>query len=92
MIIRLPNAKHPLDTERLTWDWNDKLEVGESISTYSITLPAALSVSGQATANGVVQGFVSGGDAEMEYIVTCEITTSAGRIINRSVILVVDNV
>lgn len=67
-------------------DWSGWLDEGETIASQTVVAaPAGLTI-GQATqANGIVSWRVSGGTLGTDYIATCRITTSLGRIEERSV-------
>lgn len=50
-----------------------------------VAVPAGLTIAEVNAANGVVSWRVSGGTVGQEYIATCRITTSAGRVLELSV-------
>lgn len=68
-------------------DWTDELDEGETISGQPsvVAVPAGLTIGGVNAANGIVSWRVSGGTAGQDYIVTCRITTSTGRVLELSV-------
>lgn len=67
-------------------DWSDELDDGETISAQSVVpAPAGLTIAAVNAANGIVSWRVSGGSVGQEYIVTCRITTSSGRVLELSV-------
>lgn len=68
-------------------DCTDELDDGETIAGQPsvVALPAGLTVAAVNATNGIVTWRVSGGTAGQEYIVTCRITTSTGRVLKLSV-------
>lgn len=89
--LRWP-AKDPADHLDFSIDWSDQLAIGaapDTISTVVWTVPAGLTAGVQSHAAGVATTWLSGGAAGTEYVVTCRITTAAGRIIERSARLAV---
>lgn len=67
-------------------DWGDWLDEGETITEVPTVVPspAGLTIADIDEVLGLVTWRVSGGDLGQDYIVTCRITTSAGRIDERS--------
>ncbi len=66
---------------------SDWLAGGESITDHDVTVaPAGLTVDSSAIVNGgtAVQVWLSGGVAGQRYTVACKVTTSAGRIDERT--------
>jgi hypothetical protein len=68
-------------------DWTAWLDAGETITAETVTssAPAVLVIDQVAEAGGVISWRVAGGLARVTYIVTVSVTTSAGRIDQRSV-------
>lgn len=68
-------------------DWSTWLDDGETIAGQPsvVASPAGLTISAVSQANGIVSWRVSGGTLGQDYIATCRITTSLGRIDERSV-------
>ena len=65
-----------------TSDW---LATGETITDYTITADAGITVNSSAEDAGVVTVWLSGGTAGINYKVACLITTSAGRTDERTI-------
>ncbi len=96
VFVQDPQAK--LDYQ---WDWFNPapgqtvgwLAVGETISTFTVAaLPADLVIGNGTTggpapsqASGKVTAWLSGGVAGTRYAITCHITTSAGRVDDRTI-------
>jgi hypothetical protein len=83
--------KDPQATLRHSISWADWLQNGETITAQSMTSPAGITVDQVAQATGAVSYRISGGAAGTDYVVTCQITTSQGRIDERSVLYRVRN-
>jgi hypothetical protein len=67
-------------------NWTDELDEGESIVAQTVVAaPAGLVIGAVTQANGIVSWRVSGGTLGQDYIVTCRITTSLGRVLELSV-------
>jgi hypothetical protein len=82
-------TKDPQATLRHGVNWADPqapwLQNGETITAQSITATVGITVDQVTQANGVVSYRISGGTAGADYVVTCQITTSQGRIDERSI-------
>lgn len=78
--------KDPQATLRHSIDWSGWLQEGETITAQSVTAPTGITADQVAQADGVVSYRVSGGRAGKDYVVTCQITTSQGRIDQRSML------
>lgn len=90
-LLRWP-AKDPADNLDFSIDWTDQLALPttpDTISAVVWTVPAGLTAGNQSHASGIATTWLSGGTAGTEYVVTCRITTAAGRIIERSARLAV---
>ena len=67
-------------------DWTSWLDEGETIASQTVVAtPAGLTIAAVAQANGIVSWRVSGGTLGQDYIATCRVTTSIGRVDERSV-------
>lgn len=67
-------------------DWTNWLDAGETISAQSVVVaPAGLTIGQVMQADGIVSWRVSGGTLGQDYIATCRVTTSIGRVDERSV-------
>jgi hypothetical protein len=76
------------------WDWraltngtgsSDWLADGETISSYTVTVPSGITLDSDSEADGAVTAWLSGGVAGEDYDVTCSIVTSAGREDDRTI-------
>jgi methylglyoxal synthase len=83
--------KDPQATLRHGINWGDWLQDGETITAQSMTAPTGITADQVTQATGVVSYRISGGTAGTDYVVTCQITTSQGRIDERSVLYRVRN-
>ena len=88
-MIKDPDAK--LD---FGFDWKpathgkdepDWLEADETIASYVITVPAGLTKVSDTQADGIVTVWLSGGTVDEWYKVACKITTSKGRVEERTI-------
>ena len=64
------------------------LETDETIISYVITVPtvpSGIAFDGSSESNGIVTVWLSGGTAGINYKVACKITTSKGRIDERTI-------
>lgn len=68
-------------------DWSQWLADGETIASYNITVESGITLSSDSENDGVVTVWLTGGTAGRRYDVTCQITTSEGRIDERSFVL-----
>ena len=80
IFVKDPNAN--LDFQ---WDWSDWLEVGETISSYVLTVPAGLTLGTNSNTSSTVTAFLSGGTVDTGYQVQCRITTNQSRTDDRSI-------
>ena len=60
-------------------DWSEWLQSGETISSYTVTVPTGLTKDSDSSASGVITVWLSGGTAGTVYSVEVKITTSLGR-------------
>lgn len=70
------------------FDWRDWLEDGaqpETITDYEITVPDEMTLDRSTEAGGIVSVWLSGGLGGKTYRVECKITTSKGRVDERSI-------
>ncbi|WP_020135016.1 hypothetical protein [Streptomyces sp. 351MFTsu5.1] len=75
-------TKDPVDLLPYTWDWGDWLtEVGDTISSATVTVPEGLTADGAATFDETsVTQRIAGGTVDETYTVSCQITTAGGLI------------
>lgn len=71
------------------FDWTAWLEAGETIATSTWTADEGITVGDSAIGTGTTKVWLSGGTDGTEYLVTNEITTSAGRTDDRSIRVIV---
>lgn len=83
-MIKDPDAK--LD---FGFNWRDPLspwlEDDETISSYTLTIPTGLTKVSDSKSDGLVTVWLSGGTDKTWYNVSCRITTSKGRIDERTI-------
>lgn len=84
--VKDPGAK--LD---YTFDWSQYLADGETIQSQTVTVPNGLTESLVSANDTAVTVWVEGGTADTDYDVVCQVTTSAGRIDERTIIIQVRN-
>lgn len=88
-------TKDPEAVLDYTFDWkplthgvagatSDWLATGETISSYTVTVPTGITKDSDSQASGVVTVWLSGGTAGTTYRVECKIVTNAGRTDERS--------
>ena len=78
--------KDPQASLRHSIDWSPWLESGETITAQTVTAPDGITTDQVTQADGVVSYRISGGTAGGDYKITCQITTSTGRVDQRSVL------
>jgi hypothetical protein len=77
--------KDPDATLDWVWDWNEWLDEGETITNSQFFTTVGLVISQQANTSKTATVWLSGGTAGQVYQVTNRITTSTGRIDDRSI-------
>ena len=93
MSLTLQNPlKDPSAVLDYVFDWSDWLATGETISSYVITVPTGITLEtdspyAQSESGGVITYWLTGGTSGSRYRVSCKITTNAGRIDERSMII-----
>ena len=83
--------KDPDATLDYVFDWTDWLADGETIASHDIDTPTGITNEQDSELNGLITVWLSGGTAGSEYVVGCEITTSVGRVDERSIRLKVED-
>jgi hypothetical protein len=81
--------KDPHATLDYTVDWSDWLAAGETLASVTWTVPAGLTQADAAQTATQAQIWLTGGTAGASYTVACRVTTSAGRIDERSMLIAV---
>lgn len=76
--------KDPSAVLDYTLDWSAWLQAGETISSSTWTVPAGLTKNSESGNGETSTVWLSGGTAGADYVVTCEVTTSEGRVDQRS--------
>jgi len=85
MWSRVQDPKDHLD---YVFNWSPWLQDGgETIESYVITAETGITVGEKAECGGKVTVWLSGGTAGANYMVSCRITTSVGRIAERSMLI-----
>lgn len=84
-------AKDPQATLDYVFDFDKYLEADDSISAHAFTVPAGLTKVTDSHASRLATVWISGGTAGTAYQVTCQITTSGGRIDERTITIGVQN-
>ena len=71
------------------FDWSDWLDSGasETISSRTVTVESGLTKDSDSESDGIVTVWLSGGTAGEQYKVECEITTSATRTDERTIVV-----
>lgn len=71
-----------------SFDWSAYLApLNDTITAHLVTMPAGLTKESEIEIDGVVTAWIAGGKAGNTYPVRCRITTAAGRIDERTVML-----
>lgn len=71
-----------------SWDWSAWLTAeADTLSTYTVTVPAGLTLDSDSETGGVVTAWISGGTAGTSYEVLCEIVTAGARTDQRTMTL-----
>ena len=68
-----------------TWDWSDWLPSGDTIASYTFTVPAGITKDSDSNTTTAVTAWMSGGTAGLSYDVVCHIVTTAGREDDRTI-------
>ena len=86
MSLKLQNPlKDPSAVLDYVFDWTGWLATGETITDYTITADTGITVGSSTELDGKVTVWLSGGTAGINYKVACKITTSKGRIDERTI-------
>jgi len=76
--------KDPSSILDYAFDWSDWLASGETIASVSWTVPAGISAEDYDETETLTTVWLSGGTADTDYNIACKITTSAGRVDERT--------
>lgn len=78
--------KDPQAVLNYDWDWRPWLAPDDTLTDATFTAPPGLTIqSSSFLTGGVATVWLADGEPRTDYVVTCEITTAAGLIDNRSV-------
>ena len=92
MSLKLQNPlKDPSAVLDYVFDWTEWLATVETITDHTITADTGITVDSSTESDGKVIVWLSGGEAGKWYKVACKITTSAGRIDERTLHIRVEN-
>lgn len=70
------------------WDWTAWLaDISDTIASHVITVDTGITADSSAVISGTVAAFIAGGTVGTTYRASCRITTTAGRIDERSIFL-----
>lgn len=96
-MLKSTQIKDPHERDTWTWDWSLRLASGETIATAQIHAVAAAAddtsplvvessaiTAGTAGAGTAVTAWVSGGTAGAAYGATCHVTTTTGRVLEKT--------
>ena len=72
-------------------DWADWLATGDTISASTWTVPSGITKESDTHGDDTATIWISGGTARTDYTLTNKVTTAAGRIDERSIIIRVRN-
>lgn len=86
MALKWP-AKDPNAKKDFGLDWSDFLTTGETITLSTWEVPTGLTKHDDSISSAVCLVWISGGTAGQNYTITNSITTSGGRIDERSITL-----
>lgn len=92
--LRYAEGKDPSDVWDYSLDFTDAMaKAGDTLASVSVTAsPSTITVgSTSTTPAGMATVRLSGGTAAVDYTITYRATTAAGRVIERSVMLLVRN-
>lgn len=92
--MTMMGVKDPSDKLDYAVDWDQWLESGESITDVDWTVETGLTKASDPTESNTAKTatvWLEGGSNGEDYTVACKITTSAGRIVERSFVVQVRN-
>jgi hypothetical protein len=84
-------TKDPSAVLDFGFDWSSWLATGETIESAVWTVPAGLTKGSSSISGAVTVIWLSGGDNGTNHRVTCRITTSQGRVDERSFVVTVND-
>jgi len=83
--------KDPAAVLDYVWDWSAWLADSETISSYTVTVPTGVTKDSDSNTTTTVTAWLSGGTAQTDYTIVCQIVTSDGRTDERSITISVTN-
>ena len=78
-------TKDPAAMLDYQWDWSAWLAEGETIVEHAVTVSTGLTLASTTATDSAVTAWISGGTADRVATATCQITTSSGRVDERSI-------
>ncbi len=93
MNVPLLPPKQPAETRTLTFDFLEEMAVGDTLVSVSplIVSPSGLTLSTGTILGSLVSAQISGGTADVQYMVTCRVTTGQGDVLELSAMIDVRN-
>ena len=88
-VIPYVERKDPDDVLDYVFDWSDWLETGETLTIAAWDVPTGLSNDDDNIGTTTATVWLSGGTAGETYTIGCTVTTSTGRVCERSCRIVV---
>ena len=82
--------KDPAAVLDYEWDWSAWLG-SDTITSHTVTASTGITVASSTKTSTAVTAWLSGGTAGQSYGVTCQITTTAGRTDERTIMIAVIN-
>lgn len=76
--------KDPAEVLDYEFEWSDYLADGETIVSYTVTVPAGITKNSDGRVGSKVTAWLSGGSEGVRYEIDCTIVTSEGRTAERS--------
>lgn len=84
MSLTFGTTKDPDDIDDFAWNWAARLATGETISDHDLPAVAGITIVTSSISGSSVVARLSGGTAGESYSLTCEITTSTGRVLQQT--------
>ena len=78
-------TKDPAAHLDFVFDWSDWLVDGDAIDSATVTAGTGITVTGTSIVGSTVVPWLSGGTVGKNYAVTCQVTTTDGRIDERTI-------
>ena len=81
--------KDPAAVLDYAFDWSEWMAEGDGITDCTLTVPDGLTLASESSTSDTVLFWLSGGTAGTDYLITCHIETSQGRIDERTMTVTV---